>query len=217
MRPMTAAICSVCLSRRLILQDLLLFNGQIVENSQQQDVLQEDRKKINSCKSTSNKILKEIQSQIDAAKCTQDDANMSLLICRRYFAQSQILANCDIMASTQLNEEQKVEIDEATARLSSSLTQFSKSLAAMSCEKNAASCSKAQMDIARAEVAESFKSVAEQCPDRNFAKTMKKSMALKAPVVNIPKPQDNRNFLQRIFGGYENPNRNVARDSFLNN
>lgn len=204
-------------SRRLILQDLLIFNGQIVENTQQQDVFQEDRKKIESCKARSKKILSDINAQIDVNKCFADTANLSLPICRRYSAHSEILKNCDSLANTQLTENQKIELEEATARLSTSLAQFSKSLASMSCERDVASCSKSQMDLARTEASEGFKAVAEQCPNRAFAVAMKKSTAIKAPVVNTPAPKDTRNFLQRIFDGSTNPNQNVALDPVLAN
>lgn len=200
-------------SRRLIMQDLLIFNGQIVENAQQDDAFQESRKKANSCRSGSQKVINNIKSEIDVNKCTASEENMELPICRRYFAHIEILNNCDALADTQLNEAQQTELVEATARFSSSLSQFSRSLASMSCENNAASCTKTQMDKARGEVAETFKTMAEQCPGRFFADAMKKSTKLKAPEVNKPKPKDNRNFLQRIFsGGSDNPNKNVAHD-----
>lgn len=202
-------------SRRLIMQDLLIFNGQIVENAQQDNTFQEARKKMNSCKSSSQKVIDTIKYEINVKTCSENDENMNLPICRRYFAHTEILKNCDALADTQLNEAQQTELVEATARFSSSLTHFSKSLAAMSCESNTASCTKTQMDKARAEVAETFKSVSEQCPDRFFSQAMKKSTKLKAPEVNKPKPEDKKqNFLEKIISGWSwstNPNKTAAQ------
>lgn len=189
-------------ARRLIMQDLMLFNGYIMDSTASDTAFQEARKQSNHCKDRAERLIKEVKSKIDIKKCEGEVTHAESLLCRRYHAATGQLQSCETMAQIKFGDEQQVDLEESAVRFSSKLTQVSKTLAGMSCEKNAPTCDKAVMDKARNEVLDSFKLVADKCPNRFFATEMKKSTALKPAVVQAPpKPDDKPSLFRRIFGG----------------
>lgn len=154
-------------SRRLIMQDLRLFNGTIIDGIETQTNFQENRKLNNACLDSAESKLKKVVRELDGKKC---DGDLSTILCQKYEAYQGMIESCKEMAAQKSDERQEAELITATSNVSKVLAQFSRELGSLSCDGKTQGCTPGKLDRVRTDMKDIFASAAKQCPNFFFAK-----------------------------------------------
>ncbi len=171
-------------SRRLIMQDLRLFNGTIIDGIQTNTAFQENRKQNNSCLDTAESKLNKVKRELDGKNC--EDGDLSTLLCQKYEAYKGMVESCKDMESQKSTERDETELVTATSNVSKVLAQFSRELGSLSCDGKTPNCSKGKLDRVRSDMKDIFANAGKQCPQFFFAK----QSAPKAPVAQAAKVEN---------------------------
>ena len=169
-------------SRRLILQDLRLFNGTIIDGIETQTNFQENRKLNNACADSAESKLKKVERELDGKTCDND---ISSVLCQKYEAYKGMVESCKEMASQKTDERDEAELVTATSNVSKVLAQFSRELASLSCDGKTQNCTPGKLDRVRNDMKDIFANAAKQCPQFFFAKQFTpRTPAAAAPAEN---------------------------------
>lgn len=176
-------------SRRLILQDLRLFNGAIIDGIETQTNFQENRKLNNACLDSAESKLKKVVRELDGKNC---DGDVSSILCQKYEAYKGMVESCKEMAAQKSDERDEAELVTATSNVSKVLAQFSRELGSLSCDGKTQNCTPGKLDRVRNDMKDIFASAAKQCPQFFFAKQFapRAPAAATAPTENTSPIQD---------------------------
>lgn len=153
-------------SRRLIMQDLRLFNGTIIDGIESQTNFQENRKLNNACLDSAESKLNKVKRELNGKNCDDD---ISSLLCQKYEAYKGMVESCKEMAEQKSDARDEAELITATSNVSKVLAQFSRELGALSCDSKTG-CTPGKLDRVRTDIKDIFASAAKQCPNFFFAK-----------------------------------------------
>lgn len=168
-------------SRRLILQDLRLFNGTIIDGIETQTNFQENRKLNNACLDSAESKLKKVVRELDGKSC---DGDISSILCQKYEAYKGMIESCKEMAAQKPDERDETELVTATSNVSKVLAQFSRELGSLSCDGKTQNCTPGKLDRVRNDMKDIFASAAKQCPQFFFAKQFTPRTPAAAPAEN---------------------------------
>lgn len=168
-------------SRRLILQDLRLFNGTIIDGIETQTNFQENRKLNNACLDSAEGKLKKVVRELDGKSC---DGDVSTILCQKYEAYKGMIESCKEMAAQKSDERDEAELVTATSNVSKVLAQFSRELGSLSCDGKTQNCTPGKLDRVRTDMKDIFASAAKQCPQFFFAKQFTPRTPAAAPADN---------------------------------
>ena len=153
-------------SRRLIMQDLRLFNGTIIDGIDSQTNFQENRKLNNACLDSAESKLKKVVRELDGKSCDND---ISSILCQKFEAYKGMVESCKEMAAQKSDERDEAELVTATSNVSKVLAQFSRELGSLSCDSKSG-CTPGKLDRVRTDIKDIFANAAKQCPQFFFAK-----------------------------------------------
>ena len=154
-------------SRRLIMQDLRLFNGTIIDGIETQTNFQENRKLNNACLDSAEGKLKKVIRDLDGKSC---DGDISTILCQKYEAYKGMVESCKEMAAQKSDERSEAELITATSNVSKVLAQFSRELGSLSCDGKTQGCTPGKLDRVRSDMKDIFANASKQCPQFFFAK-----------------------------------------------
>lgn len=154
-------------SRRLIMQDLRLFNGTIIDGIETNTSFQENRKQNNACLDAAESKLNKVKRELDGKNCDND---LSSLLCQKYEAYKGMVESCKEMAAQNSSERDEAELVTATSNVSKVLAQFSRELGSLSCDSKTEGCTPGKLDRVRTDMKDIFANASKQCPQFFFAK-----------------------------------------------
>lgn len=189
-------------SRRLVLQDLRVFNGYMIEGIQPDTAFQENRKQNNSCLATAEDKLKKARREVKSGECEEGD--LSSVKCQRLAAYQSMVDSCQEMEKYKSSDKDQVDLETATAQVSQVLAQFSKELTQMSCDGVVNKCKPGKLDKMRTEIKGVFEQAAKSCPQFFFAKLY--NTPKENPKAQVQKPANsNQTLFGRIKGFFTSP------------
>lgn len=176
-------------SRRLIMQDMRLFNGTIIDSVESQTNFQENRKLNNACLDSAESKLSKVKNELNGKNCDDD---FSSVLCQKYEAYKGMVESCQEMAKQKSSEKDEAELLTATSNVSKVLGQFSRELGALSCDGKNQSCSPGKLDRVRTDMKDVFANASKQCPQFFFARQFipRAPSSNMSPTDNAPAPTD---------------------------
>lgn len=154
-------------SRRLIMQDLRLFNGTIIDGIENQTNFQENRKLNNACLDSAESKLNKVKRELNGQNCDDD---ISSILCQKYEAYKGMVESCKEMANQKFDDRDDAELVTATSNVTKVLAQFSRELGSLSCDGKTQNCTQGKLDRVRTDIKDIFANAAKQCPQFFFAK-----------------------------------------------
>lgn len=154
-------------SRRLIMQDLRLFNGTIIDGIENQTNFQENRKLNNACLDSAESKLNKVKRELNDQNCDDD---ISSILCQKYEAYKGMVESCKEMANQKFDDRDDAELVTATSNVTKVLAQFSRELGSLSCDGKTQNCTQGKLDRVRTDIKDIFANAAKQCPQFFFAK-----------------------------------------------
>jgi hypothetical protein len=154
-------------SRRLIMQDLRLFNGTIIDGIENQTNFQENRKLNNACLDSAESKLNKVKRELNGQNCDDD---ISSVLCQKFEAYKGMVESCKEMANQKFDDRDEAELVTATSNVTKVLAQFSRELGSLSCDGKTQNCTQGKLDRVRTDIKDIFANAARQCPQFFFAK-----------------------------------------------
>ncbi len=166
----------ITLARAGIINDARVFMGLVNNMAAVPTSVQEQRKQNNSCTSKAESLLSGI-SQDDKEFCATNPGSMKTT-CKDIISASKQIDACQVASTATVSATLRSNLNSSAATLTESLAYLSKELSELDCNQTAkdGSCIEAgPYQAMQARIQSRLTSTYKQCPDRRFAKSIKRA------------------------------------------
>jgi hypothetical protein len=154
-------------ARRIVITDLQIYVGHIIESTGQNSSFQQKRKLTNSCKKDSEQNKENILRQLDGKSC--DGANATTDICIKFWSAQGVIEDCEQMMSNTFSDGDATHLAESARDQVRTFRRFSKNISDQACDRKVQSCNGNTMRLIRTDVNDKLSKLSKVCTQTAFA------------------------------------------------